>query len=304
MEIRHLRCFMAVAEELHFGHAAEKLHMDPSPLSRAIKELEEELGAQLFTRTSRSIRLNHAGKAFLERVPRIFAALEQARDGAKSAANGFHGQLRIALSDCITPSRLSTLLAQCREEEPELEIRLFEVPLAQHIQGLHDNLYDVGFSMVDEVGEGIAAIPAWQDELMVTLSARHPLLEYRRIPLEKVLEQRLVLGDPAACRGYAQQVDRFLQKRDEELLIRQRVASFDVMMVLVSAGLAVGFAGTAHIAFNREPGIKARQLAGASPMLTTYLLRREVEPSPILARFIERVVTIDSGGGNNVTDGA
>ena len=91
MELRHLRYFLTVAEELHFARAAEKLHMDQSPLSRAIKDLEDELGAKLFTRTTRNIRLTHAGKVFLERVPRIFEALEQARDGAKSAASGFHG---------------------------------------------------------------------------------------------------------------------------------------------------------------------------------------------------------------------
>lgn len=300
MELRHLRCFLAVAEELHFGRAAEKLHMDPSPLSRAIKELEGELGAQLFTRTSRSIKLNHAGKAFLERVPRIFAALEQARDGVKSAANGFHGQLRVALSDGITLSRLPALLASSREEDPEVEIRLFEVPLAQQIQGLHDDLYDVGFSMAEEVGDGIVILPAWEDELMAALYSRHPLLEYRRVPMEKVLQQRLVLGDPAFCKGHTRQVDRILQKRDEELQILQRVATFDVMMALVASGVAIGLAGSAHIASSREMGIVARQLAGTPPMLTTYLLRRDVAPSPMLARFIERVVNIDSGGGDSL----
>ena len=145
MELRHLRCFIAVAEELHFGRAAEKLHIDQSPLSRTIKEIEEELGAQLFTRTTRSTRLTFAGMAFLERVPRIFEALKQACDGVKSAASGFQGQLRIALSDGITPSRMPTLLARSREEDPEIDIRLFEVPLDQQIKGLHDDLYDVGF---------------------------------------------------------------------------------------------------------------------------------------------------------------
>ena len=298
MELRHLRCFLAVAEELHFARAAEKLYIDQSPLSRTIKELEEELGAKLFTRTTRSTRLTHAGKAFLERVPRIFSALDQACDGVKSATNGFHGQLRIALSDGITPSRLPALLAQSREEDPEVEIRLFEVPLDQQLKGLHDDLYDAGFSMADEVGDGIMTIPAWEDELMVALHSRHPLLEYRRIPLEKVLQHRLVLGDPAFCQGHTRQVDRILQKRDEELQILQRVATFEVMMALVSAGLAVGLAGAAHIASSREPGVLARPLAGTPPMLATYLLRRDVEPSPMLARFIERVASIDSGSGD------
>jgi DNA-binding transcriptional LysR family regulator len=144
MELRHLRCFLAVAEELHFARAAEKLHMEQSPLSRSIKELEEDLGAVLFARNTRSTRLTRAGALFLEHVQRIFTTLQQARDSVKAAAHGFHGQLRIALSDGITPSRLPAVLALSRQEEPETEIRLSEVPLSQQIKGLHDDLYDVG----------------------------------------------------------------------------------------------------------------------------------------------------------------
>jgi DNA-binding transcriptional LysR family regulator len=125
------------------------------PLSRAIKELEEDLGIQLFVCTTRSTRLTRAGKLFLEHVRRFFTALQQARDSVRAAANGFHGQLRVALSDGITPSRLPALLALCRQEEPEVDIRLFEVPLSQQIKGLHDDLYDVGFAQSDEVGDGI-----------------------------------------------------------------------------------------------------------------------------------------------------
>jgi len=99
LALRHLRYFLAVAEELHFARAAERLHIEQSPLSRAIRELEEDLGEQLFVRNSRSTRLTRAGKLFLEHVPRIFATLQQARDSVKAAANGFNRQLRIALSD-------------------------------------------------------------------------------------------------------------------------------------------------------------------------------------------------------------
>ena len=291
MELCHLRCFLAVAEELHFARAAEKLHIEQSPLSRTVKELEEELGVQLFIRTSRSTRLTLAGRLFLKHVPRVFTALEQARESVKSAANGFHGQLRIALSDGITPSRLPALLARCREEDPEMEIRLFEVSLAQQLKGLHDDLYDAGFSMADEVGDGIIVEPAWEEELMVAVPARHPALAYKRIPLEEVLRYPLVLGDPAVCEGHARQIDRILRKQEKEPLVVQHVATFDVMMALVSAGLALGLAGTAHIAASREPGVVGRPLAGRSPMLTTYLLRRDTEPSQALARFIERLAS-------------
>ena len=304
MELRHLRCFLIVAEELHFARAAERLHIDQSPLSRTIKELEEELGARLFIRTTRSTQLTRAGRQLLEHVPRIFTALDQARDGVKSATNGFLGQLRIALSDGVTPTRLSTLLARCREEDPEVKMRLFEVPLGLQIKGLHEDLYDVGFSMAEDGGDGILVTPAWEDELMVAVPARHPVLAFKQVPLKEVLRYPLALGDPAVCEGHARQIDRFLRKLDQEPLIAQRVATFDVMMTLVSAGLALGLAGEAHIASSREPGVVARRLAGKPYMLTTYLLRRDAEPSEMLARFIERVAFIDSADGIDAADDA
>lgn len=294
MELRHLRCFMAVAEELHFARAAERLHIEQSPLSRAIKELEEDLGVPLFARTTRSTRLTRAGKLFLEHVPRVFAALQQARDSVKAAANGYHGQLRIALSDGITPSRLSALLALCRQEEPEVEIRLFEVPLSQQIKGLHDDLYDVGLAQSDEVGDGILAVPVWSDPLMVAVPTRHPLLTHKRIPLDEVLRYPLVLCDPQVCEGHARQVARVLRAVDREPLVAEQVTSFDLMMALVAAGFALGLAGASQIATSREQGIVARPLAGRSPMLTTHLLRLNGEPSETLSRFIDRVGNAES----------
>lgn len=294
MELRHLRCFLAVAEELHFARAAERLHIEQSPLSRAIKELEEDLGVQLFVRTTRSTRITHAGKLLMEHVPRVFTALQQARDSAKAASNGYHSQLRIALSDGITPSRLPALLARCREEDPEVEIRLFEVPLSQQIKGLHDDLYDIGLSMANEVGDGILAEAVWDDPLMVAVPERHPLLAFKCIPLEEVLRYPLVLCDPATCEGHARQVDRVLRRMEQEPLIAQHASTFDLMMAVVSAGLALGLAGAAHIASRREQGVVARPLAGRAPLLTTYMLRLDTEPSQVLARFIERVAAMDS----------
>ncbi|EMM5786647.1 TPA: LysR family transcriptional regulator [Pseudomonas aeruginosa] len=294
MELRHLRCFLAVAEELHFARAAERLHIEQSPLSRAIKELEEDLGTQLFVRTTRSTRLTRAGKLFLEHVRRVFAGLQQARDAMQAAAQGFHGQLRIALSDGITPSRLPNLLALCRQEEPEVEIRVSEVPLSQQIKGLHDDLYDVGFSQSDEVGDGIVATPVWSDALMVAVPARHPLLVHKRIPLEELLRYPLVLCDPQVCEGHARHVERVLRRVEIEPLIAERVASCDLMMALVSAGFALGLTGAAHISASRESGVVARPLAARVPPLTTYLLRLADEPSDELARFIDRVQSIES----------
>jgi len=297
LELRHLRYFIAVAEELHFARAAERLHIEQSPLSRAIKELEEDLGVQLFARTTRSTRLTRAGRMFLEHVPRIFASLQQAQDSVKAAANGFHGQLRVALSDGITPTCFSALLALCRQDEPEIEIRLTEVPLSLQVKGLHDDLYDVGFAQSDEVGDELIAEPVWHDPLMVAVPARHPLLVYKHLPLDEVLRYPLALGDTNTCEGHARQVERVLRRSNQEPLIAERVASFDLMMTLVSAGFALGLAGASQIAASREPSVVARPLAGGPHMLTTYLLRVGCEPSDALAHFIDRVYAVDPPKG-------
>ncbi len=293
MELRHLRCFLAVAEELGFARAARRLHMEQSPLSRAIRDLEEDLGVQLFVRTTRSTRLTRAGALLLEHVPRVFAAIEQARDAARAGASGCAAQLRIALSDGVTPSRMPALLAWCREEDPEVEFRLHEVPLSQQIQGLQDELYDVGFAQSDEVGAHILAEPVWRDPLRVAVPARHELAALARIPLDEVLCFPLVLCDRHVCEGHAQQVDRALRMADRDPLVVDRVGSFELMMMLVAAGFALGLAGDSQLAASRHPGVVARPLAGRSPMLTTYLLRPGRDPSQELARFVERVSHLD-----------
>lgn len=294
MEFRHLRCFIAVAEELHFARAAERLHIEQSPLSRAIKELEEDLGVRLFDRTTRNTRLTRAGKLFLEHVPRIFTALEQARNSVKAVAAGYHDQLRVALSDGITPPRLAALLAQCRQDEPDVEVRLFEVPLSQQIRGLHDDLYDVGFAQSADVGDGIVAEPAWSDPLMVAVPARHPLLTHKRIPLDEVLRYPLATCDPQLCEGYGRQIARLLRRVDTEPLIAEQVASLDLMLTLVAAGYALALVGASQVAACRNPDVVCRPLAGRSPMLTTYLLRRDTDPSETLNRFIDRVSPVDT----------
>jgi DNA-binding transcriptional LysR family regulator len=289
IEIRHLRCFMAVAEELHFARAAVRLHIDQSPLSRAIKELESTLGAQLFERTTRSTRLTWAGQVFLEDARRVFAALDQAKINVKAAANGYHGTLRIAVSGGIVPSRLAALLAQCRAEEPEVEIRLFQTPLAQQLKGLRSDLYDLGFAQSDDVGDGILAEPLWRDPLVAAVPARHPLLTYKRIPLEDVLRYPLVLCHPETCEGCARQIERVLRSVDAEPIVADRVSTTDMLLALVAAGYGIGLTNAMHIAEFRHPEVVARPLAGRPVMLTTYLLRPECEPSEQLRHFIDRV---------------
>lgn len=295
MELRHLRCFLAVAQELHFARAAEKLHIEQSPLSRAIKELEEELGIRLFDRNTRSTRLTRAGQAFVEHVPRVFAALTQARDSVRAVSAGYQGQLRIALSECMSQARLTALLSRCREEEPDTEIRLYEVPLAQQIKGLESDLYDAGFAQSPEVDESLLAVPAWSDPVVVAVPSRHPLLIHKKLPLKEVLRYPLVLCDPTTCEGGCRQLARVFRATDLEPIVAEQVASHDLMVTLVAAGYGLGFSTEAHVSTSNHPEIVTRPLAGRTPMLTTYLIRRIGEPSDTLQRFVERALVSAPG---------
>ncbi|MAY01997.1 MAG: LysR family transcriptional regulator [Gammaproteobacteria bacterium] len=289
MDLRHLRYFIAVAEELHFSRAAERLNIEQSPLSRTIKNLESELGVLLFERTSRGTRLTWAGEVFLEDAHRVLLCLDQAKAKAKAAATGYRGTLRIALSDGIARSRLTALLARCREEEPEVEIRLSEIPFSKQLKGLRNDLYDAGFAFADGVEDGIIAKSVWHDPLVVTVPSRHPLLAHKRVPLHEVFNYPLVLCHPEVCAGCSQQLDKMLCSVDTQPVVAERVATHDLMLTLVAAGYGVGFSSTAHIEDCRHNDVVTRPLAGRSFMLTTYLLRPDNEPSEQLSNFIRRV---------------
>lgn len=289
MELRHLRCFIAVAEELHFARAAARLHIEQSPLSRIIKELEYRLGVQLFERTTRSTRLTWAGKVLLEEARRVFAVVDQAKASVKSAAAGYQGRIRVAISDGIPQTRLSALLAQCREEEPEVDICLSEVTFTEQVRGLNNDMFDIGFAQSDQVGDGLLAEPVWFDPLVVVVPARHPLLSYRQVPLEEIVRYPLVLCDPQVCEGFWQQLQQVLGAVDTRLTIAERVNTLDLMIALVSAGYGLGFSSLARINELNNPDVVARQLDGCTTILTTHLVRREGEPAEQLARFIGRV---------------
>lgn len=294
MEFRHLRCFVAVAEELHFARAAERLHIEQSPLSRAIKELEYDLSAQLFERTTRSTRLTWAGKVFLEDVRRIFAAIDQAKSNVAAAVTGFHGTLRIALSDTFSPSRLASLLARCRVEEPDVRIRLFQVPLAEQLKGLRSDLYDAGFAQNADVGEGILAEPVWTDPLVAIVPSRHPLLTHKHVPLESLVAFPLILCRPEVCEGSSRQIERVLKTPDIKPKIAEHVVTHDLLLTLVAAGYGVGITSASQIDAARHPDVVVRPLAEEEIVLTTYLLRPDLEPSEQLSHFIDRVIPLDA----------
>lgn len=196
MNLRHIESFIAVAEELHFGRAAKRLHIEQSPLSRRIGRLEADLGVTLLHRNGRGVRLTGAGRVFQEDARRVMLACEQAQARSRAAAAGYCDTLRIGLAGDIGRTRLAALLALRRLEAPEVNVRLSEVPLTQLLYGLGAGLFDTGLALVGHVEGEIVAAPLWRDPFLVALPARHPLLAYKEVPLQEVVRYSLVLCDP------------------------------------------------------------------------------------------------------------
>ncbi|MCW3662555.1 LysR family transcriptional regulator [Burkholderia cenocepacia] len=289
MDLRHLRCFLVLAEELHFSRAAERLHMEQSPLSRIIKDLEEELGTALFDRNRRGTRLTISGQIFFTDISRLFAVLEQAKENLKAVSEGARGILRVASSDGTIEPRLSTWLARCREEEPEIEVRLFEVPLSEQLRGLHEGIFDAGFARTDYAGSGIIAKPIWQDKLMVAVPARHPVLAHPQVSLNELARYPIVTGDPKICEGYCKQITRLFHSMDLEPSAVEHVTSLDMMLTLVGAGYGLGFVTAGQISVCRRSDVVIRPiLEDGRAVLKTYLLYLGKNKPPQLHRIADR----------------
>lgn len=292
MNLRLLKYFAVLADELNYRRAAERLHIEISPLSRAIQSLETTLGVSLFVRSNRGTLLTPEGEALREHIPAIFSAIGHARDSVLGVAVGNRGAaLHIALSEGLNPTRLAALMAGCRADEPRVAIHFSEVPLAQQLAGLDQGLYDLGFAASDRVGRGIVAERAWQDPIHVILPTGHPLLAMEMVPLSEVLRHPLVLGDPKYCEGCRRQIDRLIGRGAALPLVAAQVQSTELMLSMVAAGVGLALVGASQVLSNGELAILSRPLAEPAA-LTTWLLRSTRVSRQSVARFIERVIVM------------
>jgi DNA-binding transcriptional LysR family regulator len=293
MNLRQLQCFLAVAEERHFTRAADRLHIEQSPLSRTIRDLEHDLGVTLFERGAGiGTRLTPAGKALAESAPRIFTLVDQARSSTLAAAAGSRATLRVALSDGILPKRLAALLACCREEEPDIHLQLSEVPLAEQLKGLQHNLFDVGFACNPGESHGLCSETLWQTELVVALPPRHPLLVHKHVPVAELSGCPLVLFHPELQSGLHQQVMSLLAGTESAITVAAQASSQEMLISLVAAGYAVGLSCAAQLKAHDTEDIVLRPLAGEPVRLSTHLIYAAYEPDTPLSRFIHRALRI------------
>jgi DNA-binding transcriptional LysR family regulator len=290
MKSRSLYYFLAVAEELSFTRAAAKVHIEPSPLSRAIRELESDLRVHLFQHHPGSLRLTRAGEVFRDDARRLLASLESACDRACSAERGYLGQLRIGLADRLAQPQLARLLAHCRKEEPGTEIRILEMTVGEMIEALNHGRIDAGFTVHPAPVKELRKEIVWRDRFAVVIPRNHPLLVFPKIPLHEITRFPLLLFHPESCPGGHDLIRRcFLDTAMSFPTIAEYVSGHELMLMLVAADYGIGIGLASQVTLHDHPDVIVRPVADDVPTLATFLIVSDRPLSSELGHFVTRV---------------
>jgi DNA-binding transcriptional LysR family regulator len=193
MELHQLCSFIAVAEELHFGHAATRLHLAQSALSRQIQQLEREFKFQLFFRTKRRVQLTAAGSVFLDQVRPVFAQLNDALEAASRVARGRIGWLSIGFVGGATYDVLPAIVRAFRQRSPEVELTLSEMTTTEQLDALREKRVHIGFVRPPVSDEGLALETIMHEPIAVALPRGHRLARRRDIPLRALAREPFIL---------------------------------------------------------------------------------------------------------------
>lgn len=297
MRIRHLHYFLIVAEEQSFARAAARVHIEPSPLSRAIKELENQLGVRLLNRAKGRIRLTWPGEVFREEASRMLAFMENAQTRVNSASQGYRGRLRIGLADSLAQPRLTQLLARCREEEPRTEVRIAEMTMNEMLLALRHDQIDAGFTVDGEATEGCVKEMVWAERPAIAIPTHHPLLSFDKVPLGQAFRYPLILCHPERCAGGYNVIRRWFNDGAlPSLSVAEYVSGHELMIMLVAAGYGIGIGLESQIALYSHPDVIIRPVADEVPNTATFIVVPEKPASMELERFINRAQEVGRSG--------
>jgi DNA-binding transcriptional LysR family regulator len=295
MELRHLRYFVAVAEELHFGRAAARLHMAQPPLSHQIRQLEQELGVPLFQRTKRRVEITPAGQAFLDEVRRLFAQAERAVNTARRANRGEIGQLGIGFIPSADLDLLPRVLRAWGRRFPQVEIVLHPLmPLGQ-IEALRQGHIQIGFVRLPLDGAGLVVETIQREPLVAVLPAGHRLARRARVRLADLRDDAMVMFPRSMAPGYYDLLISACRRAGFTPRVLQEPGSIQTNLGLVSARLGVTLM-PASIRNLRRAGVTYRALTPPVPHVEMGVTYRRDERSAVLPAFLQVVRQVVRNG--------
>jgi DNA-binding transcriptional LysR family regulator len=238
--LARLSCFIAVAEELHFGRAAERLHMTQPPLSRQIQQLEAELGVQLIDRTTRTVTLTPAGVAFLPDARRILQLAEGAAQTVKRVPAGDLGTVVIGFTAASAHAVLPRLLETTRAKLPDVKLDLREMVTAAQIEGLITGELDLGMARPPLKRPGLVSRPLLHEQLVAALPVDHPLASLgRQLTLNDLDGQDVVMYSPVQARYFSELLISTFTIAGATPRYVQTVTQVHTMLVLVRSGIGI-----------------------------------------------------------------
>ncbi|MEE2039338.1 LysR family transcriptional regulator [Nocardiopsis sp. CT-R113] len=281
-----LRGFVAVAEELHFGRAAERLSMTQPPLSRQIQKLERTVGVQLLERDRRRVSLTAAGEAFLIEARRLLTLADSAPDLARRISAGASGTLRIGFTAASSYGPLGGLLNRLEEVLPEIKIELFEMVTREQVSALLNEEVDLGLARPPFDTELFGSRVQHRERMLVAVPDAHPLA--RRggpVTAEELVDVPLIMHSPTRARYFYDLVVRLVPISHQNVV--HTVSQVLTMVWLVAAGRGVAFVPQSATGLGID-GVTYLEIAGLSgDPVELHLLWLRESRNPAVLRALE-----------------
>jgi DNA-binding transcriptional LysR family regulator len=289
-ELRQLRYFVAVAEELHFGRASVRLHMTQPPLSQAIQALEAALGTLLFARTNRSVALTAAGAALLPEARRLLLQADTLPDLARRAAAGEIGRMSLAFVSTADYSVLPSFLREFRSAFPQVQIDLREATSDVQLEDLLQGRIDAGLlipPLPDKAKNELDFATVLSEPLMLAAPQGLKALQGKRaISLKDMSGQPLIIFPRRIAPGLHDAILACFHDAGLTPHIAQEAIQMQTIVGLVSAGMGIALVPQS-VSNLKRPGVEYRSLAGKPPWVETGLAWRRDNHSPVLSAFLE-----------------
>jgi DNA-binding transcriptional LysR family regulator len=281
LEISQLRCFVAVAEELHFGRAAARVFMTQPPLSRQIQLLENALGAQLLERDSRNVRLTATGQRFYTYAVSILRLAEDASVVAKRSGSGELGRVTVGFSALLGYAVIPNLISALQQTFPDIEITLKEMVSSQQVDALGSKTIDLAFIRPIGVEHPFQYYLVTREPMMLALPASHPLAEKSSIELNDLEQQRLIMYSHTEGKYFYDMVIGLFGTSGVNPRYVQYIGQTHTIMALVRAGLGMAIVpeSAMHLRFEN---VVYRNLWRSDLFAETYLAWRADHLNPAL----------------------
>ena len=289
LDLFQLRCFVAVAEELHFGRAAARLHMTQPPLSRQIQLLEHAVGAQLLERTSRSVRLTAAGQVLYDEAAAILRRAEAAADTARRTALGQAGRVVVGYTAVSGYALIPALLAAANEAFPEIQMVLEEMVSSDQLRALEAEALDLGFVRPSGSAAGLKYHRVAREPMLLAIPGRHPLAKKTRIRQQDLAGQPLIMYSRREGQYFHEKIAALFPAQGSQPRYVHHIGQTHTIMALVRAGigLAIVPASAQQLRFEN---VVFRPLWRADVVAEIYLAWREDARNPALRSIREFIV--------------